>query len=138
MRRTLFASAGAAVALIIATGSAMAQSERDILVFGGRDHDEFLGCINCSEYDAKSLWNEYSSYGLNNKYGKWNRYGQHASAYSSTSACSEYASSPPILVDRAGNSYGYLSLSKFKHGSICAVGGNEQLCMALRVACSDD
>jgi hypothetical protein len=31
------------------------------------------------------------------------------------SACNEYANYPPVVVDRAGNFYGYLTLNEYKN-----------------------
>ena len=88
-------------------------SSPELLLFGGTDHDTFLGCLNCSKYDSSSLHNKYSDFG--NRYSSnslFNRYGDYGSKYSSTSACNPYASDPPAIVDRQGNFYGYLTLNK--------------------------
>ena len=48
-----------------------------LMIFGGDDHDVYLGKLNASEYDSESIWNEYGSYG---------------NSYSSTSIWNEYSS----------------------------------------------
>lgn len=111
---------------------------QEILIFGGADHKDFLGCLNCSKYDDKSIANRYSDYGWENLYGKWSRYGDYASPYSSTSACAPYASDAPVLVDGQGNFYGRLSVNEYADGSICGVQGNDQICSALQQMCSGD
>lgn len=70
-----------------------------LLIFGGEDHDVYLGKLNASKYDSESIWNEYGKYG---------------SEYSSYSPFNEYASYPPILVDSQGNFYGYFTANKYK------------------------
>jgi hypothetical protein len=120
----------------VSTG-AHAQS-REILIMGGPNHDEFLGCLTCSEFDSNSVWNDFSRHGFGNEFGTWNRFGQHASKFSTSSACNEYATRGPVLVDRSGNFYGRLSVNRFAQDSVCGPNGVEQLCMALRVMCSDD
>jgi len=107
-----------------------------ILIFGGDEHDVFLGCLNCAETDPNSVWNESSKFGWVNNYGVWNEYGQYGGKYGSHSACNEYTSNPPILVDREGNSYGYLGINPYKAGSVCSSSGVEQVCRALRVMCA--
>ena len=70
-----------------------------LYIYGGEDHDVFLGKLNASKYDSKSIWNEYGTYG---------------SAYSSYSPFNSYASYPPVIVDEEGNFYGYFTVNKYK------------------------
>ena len=56
-----------------------------LYLYGGTNHDVFLGCINCDDYSSSSIWNEYS----------------------------EYASYPPVIVDSRGNFYGYLTTNEY-------------------------
>ena len=68
-------------------------------LYGGQNHDEYLGCLNCSIYDQSSIWNEYGTYGSKyNSYSPWN-------AYSAT---------PPVVVDKQGNFYGYFTVNEYK------------------------
>ena len=69
-----------------------------LLIYGGSDHDVFLGKLNADCYDSESIWNEYGTYG---------------SEYSSYSPWNEYASTPPVVVDSRGNFYGYLTANEF-------------------------
>jgi hypothetical protein len=81
-----------------------------LLLFGGRDHDKFLGCLNCSRYDAASIWNPYGQHGsIYNTDSIWNRYGTWGSPYSSNSPWNRYSSSAPVIVDRDGRFYGHFS-----------------------------
>lgn len=34
-----------------------------LLIYGGSDHDVFLGKLNADCYDSESIWNEYGTYG---------------------------------------------------------------------------
>lgn len=43
----------------------------------------------------------------------FNRYGEYGSQYSTYSACSPYASDPPVIVDGAGNFYGRLTINAY-------------------------
>ncbi len=46
-------------------------------LYGGQNHDEYLGCLNCDSYDKNSIWNEYGTYGNEyNSYSPWNEYSQ--------------------------------------------------------------
>lgn len=84
-------------------------------LYGGRNHDVYLGCLNCGKYDSNSIWNVYSNYG--SKYSStsiWNKYGNYGGKYSDTSPWNSYASYPPVVVDKNGNFYGYLTANKYK------------------------
>lgn len=90
---------------------------QNILIYGGNDHDIYLGCLNCNKYESTSIWNAYGTYG--SKYSSssiWNKYGIYGGQYSSNSPFNRYTSTPPMLVDKNGNFYGYFtansSLSK--------------------------
>lgn len=86
-----------------------------LYIYGGEDHDVFLGKLNASKYDSKSIWNEYGTYGSEyNANSIWNEYGTYGSAYSSYSPFNSYASYPPVIVDEEGNFYGYFTVNKYK------------------------
>jgi hypothetical protein len=125
----------AILGVILLAAPANAAGER-VLVFGGQNHEEYLGCISCSETAADSIWNRYSQYGWENGFGKWNSFGKHKNQFSSTSACNEFASKPPILVDAKGAIYGSLSVNAFAARSVCGAVGVEQVCRALRAMCA--
>lgn len=102
------------VAGISAGWSTAASADQALLVFGGKGHDVFLGCLNCDKYAANSIQNSYGAYG--SKYSQTsvlNRYSDYGSRYSDTGACNEYANDAPVIVDRDGNYYGKLSLNKY-------------------------
>ncbi len=83
------------------------------MIYGGQDHDKYLGCLCCSEYSIDSVHNEYSTYGSSySSESIFNEYGTYGSEYSSESPCNELALSPPIIVDQNGKFYGYLTLNE--------------------------
>lgn len=86
-----------------------------LMLFGGRGHDTYLGCLNCGEYDSESVFNEYSQFG--SAYSSTsirNAYSEFGSRYSQYSACNPYASDPPVVVDGDGNYYGRLTLNRYR------------------------
>ena len=92
-------------------------SEKDLLIFGGSEHDQFLGCLTCSEYSGDSICNEYGSYG--NEYsstGMFNEYAGFGNEYSSKSPWNEYSSSNtvPVVVDRGGKFFGYFTINEYR------------------------
>lgn len=75
------------------------------------EKNTYLGKI-VNQYDSKSIFNEYGSYG--NEYSPesiWNTYSSHGSDFSSYSANNPYAASPPMIV-KSGKILGYLSANK--------------------------
>ena len=85
---------------------------QDLLLFS--DDDTFLGCLNCSEYSAESICNEYGTYG--SEYSAesiWNEFGTYGSEYSSESPWNEFSSNGPKIVDKNGNYYGRFSINTF-------------------------
>ncbi|MGF6870851.1 hypothetical protein OKW35_000305 [Paraburkholderia sp. MM5477-R1] len=45
------------------TTVAQAQSQVKLMLFGGRDHDVYLGCLNCSDVASGSVHNDIGQYG---------------------------------------------------------------------------
>jgi hypothetical protein len=89
---------------------ARADAEPQLMLFGGPDHDMFLGCLNCNQHVSTSVWNAYGAQG--SPYGSssiFNEYGPYGSPYSSTSPWNPNASNPPVIVDNDGQSYGYFT-----------------------------
>lgn len=100
-----------AVVMMLVAGVAPAE---DLLLFGGKNHDQFLGCVSCSEYHPNSINNDYGRFG--SPYSPTsirNEYGQYGSRYSSTSPWNQYGRDPPVVVDRAGRFYGYLTTNPY-------------------------
>lgn len=83
-----------------------------IMIFGGRGHDTYLGCLSCSEYSSESVFNQYGTFGSSfNGDSIFNRFGPYGSSHSQYSVCSIYASDPPVVVDQDGNYYGRLTVT---------------------------
>jgi hypothetical protein len=111
---SILAAAGAGAAGNISS------PQRKIMLFGGRDHRTYLGCLSCSEYVTDSVFNAYGNYG--SRYSStsiWNHYADFGSRYSNEGACNPYASDPPVIVDLDGNYYGRLTLNS-NHPQIAA------------------
>lgn len=84
-------------------------------LYGGKNHDVYLGCLNCSSYDSSSIWNSYGTYGSKyNSNSIWNQYGMYGNSYNSDSPWNNYGSNPPVVVDKDGGFYGYFTVDKYK------------------------
>lgn len=95
------------------TTATLAQ-ERALLLFAGKDHDKFLGCLNCGLHASASIWNAFGQYGSPyNSDSIWNRYGTWGSPYNSYSPWNKYSTSAPVIVDKDGTFYGYFSANAY-------------------------
>jgi hypothetical protein len=100
--------------LCFASVPSYAQNNAALLLFGGPGHQTFLGCINCSQYEASSICNAYGDHGSKfNSDSIWNKFGNFGSRFSDESPWNPYASQPPVIVDKDGNFYGYLTANRF-------------------------
>lgn len=89
-------------------------AEPAYLLFGGNNHDKFLGCLNCNKHDGSSIWNKYGKFG--SKYNSdsiWNKYGTYGSKYSNESPWNKYSNDAPVIVDNAGNYYGKFTINRY-------------------------
>lgn len=101
----------AAVTLLF---SLNAYAEPAYLLFGGKNHDKFLGCLNCNKYDNSSIWNKYGKFG--SKYDSdsiWNKYGTYGSKYNNESPWNKYSTESPVIVDHSGKYYGKFTTNKY-------------------------
>lgn len=134
LKDTFIGGGGAAVALILLAAPAV--SAKDLLIFGGRDNTEYLGCLSCSEFSSDSVWNQISRYSWDrHAIGLWSEIGQYRSSVGNYSACNQFASSAPVIVDREGNFYWRLTINQFTTRSVCAFQENTQICEALKSMC---
>ncbi len=109
---------GAAGALGALEGLRQLQAAREgmppveLRVYGERDHDVFLGCLNCSEISQESMKNPISIYGAAiSPKSLFNRLSLYRNSFSSQSACNKLATDPPVVVDAQGHYYGLLTLN---------------------------
>lgn len=99
------------LAFLVLPGQAFAT---ELLLFAGKSHDKFVGCLNCSRYDDQSVWNKYGTYGSKyNNESIWNKYGSYGSKYENMSPWNKYANEAPVIVDREGNYYGKFTSNKY-------------------------
>ena len=88
------------------TPSAFGQTSQ-LLLFGGEDQKTFLGCLNCSQSDSRSICDKFGEYGSQFNDGSiWNQFGNFGSPLSSDSPWNQYSTSGPIVMDKSGQSYG--------------------------------
>jgi len=112
----------AAVGFVLGLGGmslSTASAQAELLLFGGPNNDVFLGCLTCSEFDRSSVHNEFGDFGSRfSRVSIWNSFGDYGGSFSRYSPCNRFASNPPVVVDRDGGFYGYLTLNSTKAGRI--------------------
>ena len=105
----------AALLIAIIFFNQIALAQKTLQIFGGEDHNIYLGCINCSDIDGNSVWNDIGEYGSNiSSTSIWNDIGEYGSDISSYSPWNELATYPPVIVDKEGNFYGYFTVNESK------------------------
>ncbi len=88
---------------------------QELHLYGGQSHNVYLGCLTCSDIDSDSIWNDIGDYGSNiSNNSIWNDIGDYGSDISDYSPWNDIASYPPVIVDKNGNFYGYLTVSELK------------------------
>lgn len=102
--------------ILAATQQASAQGTKALLLFGGDDHDTFLGCLNCVDTDDTSVCDDVGNYGSDVAENSiWNDVGTFGSDVSRLSPWNDVSNDAPIIVDKDGNSYGYFSTNTAHH-----------------------
>ena len=107
-----------ALLLAINSPSVLAQ---ELLLFGGDKHDQYLGCLKCSDMRSDSICNGFGSYG--NEFGSnmWNEFSSpYGNEFSTSSPWNEFSTSGsvPVLVDRNGNFYGYFTINDSRKDAV--------------------
>lgn len=88
-------------------------AQTSLQLFGGEDHKIYLGCLNCDDVESNSIWNDVGTYGSDvSSLSIWNDVGEYGSDVSNVSPWNDVASYPPVIVDKEGNFYGYLTVNE--------------------------
>jgi hypothetical protein len=100
----------------LALGAPPQAPPKALLLYGGKDHKAFLGCLNCVKTSEVSVCNALGKYGSSfNSESIWNGFGDYGSSFSDYSPWNSFTDKAPIVVDRDGKSYGYFSVNMFHH-----------------------
>lgn len=110
---------GVAAVILLALSLApriSAQQQKALLLFGGKDHKTFLGCLNCAETSQLSICNQFGTYGSAFQTDSiWDGFGEFGSEFSEYSPWNDFSTNAPIIVDKDGSSYGYFTTNSFHH-----------------------
>jgi hypothetical protein len=112
-------SAGSLALLLLALAAPAAATRNRLLLFGGPEHEDFLGCVTCDASEPFSIWNPESDFGSpTHPLSIWNRAGRYGSQGSPHSPWSRRPESVPVVVDRAGNLCGKFALDRSVPGRV--------------------
>ena len=117
------AATGLAVCWLVALAidPARAATRNKLLLFGGPELEDFLGCLTCDASELYSIWNPESDYGdPGHPLSIWNRGGRYGSADSPHSPWSRSPQSVPVVVDRAGNFCGNFTVDPSQPARVTA------------------
>lgn len=99
---------------LLVMASTISSYSQTLHLYAGDNHDEYLGCLNCNKFDVNSIWNQFSTYG--NRFSTnsiWNKFGTYGNKFSNESPWNRFGTKPPVVVDKDGNFYGYLTINKY-------------------------
>lgn len=93
--------------LVLSEASPAFVQEPEYLLYGGENQQQFLGCLNCSRFDATSVWNKLGPYGSEfDEATIWSKTGLYGSPYKPLSPWHSHSVDAPEIRDQDGNSYG--------------------------------
>jgi hypothetical protein len=104
-------------------------------IYAGPLHHEYLGCLNCDQYDNTSIWNTYSAAGWLNDFADHSHFAMYRAPYGRYSACDPNAADPPRLIDNSLKFYGYLNVQTRRIDGICGPNGSKDICAKLTLMC---
>lgn len=104
-------------------------------IYGGPLHRDYLGCLNCDQFDVNSVWNGHGPFGWDNGYPNASHFAVYRAPQGRYSACDPFAADPPILLDTSGKTYGRLNVSATRADGICGPRGAASICETLKAMC---
>jgi hypothetical protein len=119
MRAAARAAACCLGGLVLGLGAPAGATVNRILLFGGPEQQDFLGCLTCDAGEPYSIWNPETDYGSpRHPLSIWNREGRYGSEDSPHSPWSRRPKSVPVVVDRAGNLCGNFAVDRNYPGRV--------------------
>ena len=93
---------------LIATSSLV--NSQNLHLYGGSDYTEYLGCLDCSRFDSKSIWNAFGDYGSSfSNTSIWNDLNNYGDDNNPLSPWNTVSNKAPKIIDASGKFQGYLT-----------------------------
>ncbi|MEN8817216.1 MAG: hypothetical protein ABF274_10170 [Nonlabens sp.] len=90
--------------------TAYSTTAQNLHLYGGDDYTVYLGCLDCSRFDSKSIWNAFGDYGSSfSNTSIWNDLNNYGDANNPFSPWNTVSNKAPKIMDDAGKFQGYLS-----------------------------
>jgi hypothetical protein len=103
----------AVIIILTALASLSASAQGKWMIYGCRNHDQFLGCMECASDEPGSIWSPFTEYGaIHSEKSIWNKAGLYGSVTSDFSPYNPKARHPPRVVDGSGKCVGYLTVNR--------------------------
>lgn len=107
-----------------------------IHIYAGPLYREYLGCLNCDQFDVASVWDGYGAMGWDNVFAANSHFAQYRSSHGRYSACDPFAAEPPIMKDNSLRLHGVLNVSTTRADAVCGPHGTLSICEGLKRACA--
>jgi hypothetical protein len=103
----------AVIIILMTFASLAARAQGKWMIYGGKNYDQLLGCMECESDEPKTIWSPFTEYGASHsKTSIWNSAGKYGSITSNFSPYNPKAKYPPKVVDGTGKCVGYLTVNK--------------------------
>lgn len=83
---------------------------QNLHLYGGDDYTVYLGCLDCSRFESKSIWNAFGDYGSSfSNTSIWNDLNNYGDTNNPLSPWNTVSNKALKIVDDSGKFQGYLS-----------------------------
>ncbi|MCG3150278.1 MAG: hypothetical protein PCFJNLEI_03759 [Verrucomicrobiae bacterium] len=105
------------LALIVALTACATKSSNNLPprlgIYGGKNHQVFLGCLVCPDTASDSIWNRMGAKGgIYNSQSIWNWRNPYGDPTSQHSPWNPTATNPPVIFDLHGKRYGRFTINR--------------------------
>lgn len=92
------------ILLLVALPLMISAQTQSFKIYGGADHQTYLGKFDAPANDAESIWNQNGKFGnKNNALSIWNQKGEYGNPESALSPWAAPSAQSPVLRDDKGN-----------------------------------
>ena len=102
-------------AAVVVNASAPAPVSVTLYLFGGSNHDLYIGCLTCNSFHLESVCNQFGSYGSQfASLSIWNQFGLYGSQFATSSPWNQFSSGGPKIIGSDNLFYGYFTTNQFQ------------------------
>lgn len=98
------------ISIVILIFAASYATSQNLHLYGGADYSDYLGCLNCSRFDSKSIWNAFGDYGSSfSNTSIWNDLNNYGDSNNPLSPWNTITTKAPKIIDDTGGFQGYFT-----------------------------